>query len=403
MKIDEISYTLKNLKTRKIRSFLSVLSILIGIMAIFALISFGVGLQDYMNQFMTEAGADMIFIMPKSAGIPGMDENFFVTKEEIDFMGKIKGVEDVAPMYFNAVEIKKKKENSYKFIIAYYPEHVYFLEDGMGVSVFRGRNLKKGDVYKVVLGYNYLIDERIFKRGVDLGDKVEIQGKMFDIVGFYQEIGNPADDSQTYVPPEAMEILFPEIEGKYAYAMIKPQAGINPNEMGDVIKRKLRKYKGQKEGKEDFFVQTYADIFEIYGSVISIVSGVLVLIALVAMAVAFVNIMNTMYTSVLERTREIGVMKAVGARNSDIIFVFMFESGLIGLVGGIIGVALGYLISSAGGKIMVMVGYSFLQPAFPWYLTTGCLLFAFITGMLAGLLPSMQASKLKPVDALRYE
>ena len=403
MKIDEISYTLKNLKRRKLRSFLSVLSILIGIMAIFALISYGVGLQDYINQFMTEAGADMIFIMSKSPGLPGLDENFFITEEEVDFMGKIKGVEEVAPMYFRAGEIKKKNENKYSFIIAYYPEHVYFLEDGMAVSVARGRNLKKGDVYKVVLGHNYFVDEKIFKRGVDLGDKVEIQGKMFDIVGFYQEIGNPADDAQIYLPPEAMEIIYPKIEGQYGYVMIKPQAGINPGELGDVIENKLRKYKDQEEGKEDFFVQTYADIFKIYGSVISIVSGVLVLIALVAMVVAFVNIMNTMYTSVLERTREIGVMKAVGAKNSDIVFIFIFESGLIGAVGGIIGVILGYLVSIAGGNAMALAGYSFLQPSFPWYLTAGCLLFAFITGTLAGFLPSVRASKLEPVEALRYE
>jgi putative ABC transport system permease protein len=403
MREDEIIYSVKNMKNRKLRSFLSVLSILIGIAAIFALISFGFGLQDYINKFATESGARMIFIMAKSPGLPGADENFYVTKDEMDFVGKIKGVEDIAPMYFRAGEIKKKEENYYYFIIAYYPEHVYFVEDGFSISVTKGRNFDKGDLYKAVLGYNYLIDGRIFDRGVELGDKVEIQGKTFDVIGFYEEVGNPGDDAQIYITPGAMEAIFPEIKDKFGYVMVNPEPGEDPNLLGETIQRKLRKYKNQDEGKEDFFVQTYGDIMEVYGNVITVISSVLVLIALISMAVAFVNIMNTMYTSVLERTREIGVMKAIGAKNSDIMFVFIFESGLMGTVGGIAGIILGYLISVGGGKAMELAGYSFLQPSFPWYLTAGCLVFAFITGSLAGFLPSLQASRLEPVEALRYE
>jgi len=111
-----------------------------------------------------------------------------------------------------------------------------------------------------------------------------------------------------------------------------------------------------------------------------------------------------MYTSVLERTREIGVMKAVGARNSDILKIFLLESGMLGLTGGVIGVALGFGMS----KIIEFVankslGTTILQTSSPLYLFIGCLAFAFIIGAAFGVIPAMGASKIRPVDALRYE
>ena len=127
------------------------------------------------------------------------------------------------------------------------------------------------------------------------------------------------------------------------------------------------------------------------------------MIALISVIVAAVNIMNTMYTSILERTREIGVMKSIGAKNRFILLVFVAESGILGLIGGTIGIFFGYGISYLGGRIAAIYGLTMLKPAFPLWLVMGCLLFAFIVGAASGLLPSIQASKLKPVDALRYE
>jgi putative ABC transport system permease protein len=119
--------------------------------------------------------------------------------------------------------------------------------------------------------------------------------------------------------------------------------------------------------------------------------------------VAAVNIMNTMYTAVLERTGEIGIMKAVGARNSDILFIFVFEAGLLGAMGGVLGVILGYIVAKIGGGIAAASGFSLLQPIFPWTLVLGCIVFAFLVGAGAGIMPAYKASRLRPVEALRYE
>ena len=112
--------------------------------------------------------------------------------------------------------------------------------------------------------------------------------------------------------------------------------------------------------------------------------------------------MNSMYTSVLERTKDIGIMKAIGARNSSILHIFLIESGLIGLGGGLIGVMLGTGIAFLIGSVSRQAGFLLLIKIEPIILLLG-LLFAFIVGILSGILPAYQASRLKPVDALRYE
>jgi len=400
---DEIKYSLKNLMSRKLRSWLTILSILIGITSIFALVSFGLGIKDYVDTMADEAGRDKLFILAKGAGAPGMDENFRFTRDDVDFVSKIKGVNDIMGLYFDVAEIEFKEQKKYSFIIGFDVSKQDFLDETFTVEVEKGRNLKKGELGKMILGYNYQFKEKIFKRAIEVGDKILLNGNQFEVVGFYEEVGNPQDDSQMYVTEEQMELLFPDIKDEFGYAIVRADKSENPRELADKIEDKLRKFKGEDEGKETFYVQTFDDFLATFGAIINIINGVLVLISLISLVVATVNIMNTMYTAVLERTNEIGVMKAIGAQNSSILFIFMFESGFLGMVGGILGVALGWLIAKTGGMIATASGYSMLKPIFPWYLTLGCIFFALLVGAAAGLLPAIQASKLKPVDALRYE
>ncbi len=401
--IEEMIIALKNLMDRKLRTFLSTLSILIGITSIFALVSFGIGLQNYMNTVAAEAGVDKLYVYGKGVGAPGTDENFFISRDEAKFIEKIKGVAEIAPMYAKAGQIAFKDEKRYGFVIGFSAENQQFVDEAFTVTVEKGRNLKKGELDKVGLGYNYQLDKKIFTRGLKLGDKLNINGKPFEVVSFYEEVGNPSDDSNIYLEEAAFESLFPETEGRYGFVILGAEDGQDVNLLADKIQEKLRKYKGQEKGKEDFFVQTFEDAIAIFANIMTVISAILVLIALISVLVATVNIMNTMYTTVLERTNEIGVMKAIGARNSDIMIMFLLESGFMGFIGGALGILVGYLIAKLGGQIAAKAGYSFLQPSFPLWLTIGCLLFSFLVGSFAGAFPARQASKLKPVDALRYE
>ena len=401
--IEELKYTLKNLTNRKLRSFLTVLSILIGITSIFALVSFGLGIDKYINDIGEEAGTDILYIMARGIGAPGTDDNFFITQKEIDFVDKLKGVKKISGMYIKSGEILSKNQKRYSYVIGMDMKSIDFIEKSFTVGILKGRHVKKGELAKVTLGYNYQLDDVIFKRGIKTGDKVQINDKYFDVVGFWEEIGNPADDSNIYMANEAMEVLYEDLRDKFGYVIAQSDKGVDPSKLAEKIEEKLRKYNDQEEGEEKFYVQTYEDALSTFTAIIDVLNGVLILIALISLIVAAVNIINTMYTTVLERTKEIGVMKSIGAQNHKILSIFVFESGFLGLMGGAFGIILGYIIAKIGGSIAIANGYSSLQPTFPWYLIVGCLSFSLFIGLISGLWPARKASRLKPVDALRYE
>ena len=157
-------------------------------------------------------------------------------------------------------------------------------------------------------------------------------------------------------------------------------------------------------GKEDFVVDTPEDLLESFDTVLNVVQAVFIGIALVSLFVGSVGIANTMYTSVLERHKEIGIMKAIGAKNSNIFLLFLIESGLLGLVGGTIGVICGIILAKSVEIISTAVlGKSFLVAYISWPLIIGSLLFAFILGSTVGSLPARSASKLPAVETLRDE
>lgn len=403
MRIDEIRYSIQHIGKRKLRSGLTVISILIGIAAIFALLSFGIGIRNYVNTLADESGRNKLFIQAKGIGAPGTDENFFLTKNDVDFVSKIKGVGEITGMYFQGGEIEFDDAKKYYFVSGFDTDKIDFIEESFANEIIKGRQLKESDLGKAVLGYNYQFDDKIFKRGIKLGDKIKINGDIYEVIGFFGEVGNPSDDSNVYITAEAFELLYPDKKDKYGFVMASSQNGVSPSELAEMVEERLRKFKDQDEGKEDFFVQTFEDALATFTTVINVINGVLILIAFVSMLVAFVNIMNTMYTAIMERTKEIGVMKAVGAKNSDILLIFVFESGFLGLAGGIAGVVVGYIVASIGGAAAAANGFALLKPEFPFILIIGCLLFAFLVGAAAGYFPARRASRLKPVDALRYE
>lgn len=186
--------------------------------------------------------------------------------------------------------------------------------------------------------------------------------------------------------------------------MAKAQEGQELSKVAENIAAEMRRDRNQDEGKEDFEIQTPQQLLQTFSTIISIVQAVVIGIAAISIIVGSIGIMNTMYTAVLERVREIGIMKATGARNSHILTLFLFESGIIGLAGGAIGAAIGIAIGK-GVELVAShaLGPNLLQAYFPWYLILGALSFSFLLGVISGALPALQASRLRPVDALRYE
>jgi putative ABC transport system permease protein len=397
---ESIKYSLNNLKQRRVRSIFTILSIFIGITTIFIFISYGLGLYDYANTFLSESSADKVMIMAKGS-TGGLGDTFSFSDDELETVRKTSGVYDATGAYARAAQIESQNKIKYVMIMGSDPEKP-LLEELSNLKIYRGRMLTSGELDKVVLGYNYQIDTKIFPKGFELNDIVEIQGKKARIIGFYEEVGNLQDDSNIYVTEEFMKELYPEENLSYNYIVARVDVE-NLDKTVQNIEKELRKERGQEEGKEDFFVQSFEDLFETYASVLNIIIGFVIAIALISVVVSGVNTANTMITSVIERKKEIGIMKSIGSRNSNILGIFLFESSFLGFVAGVIGCVIGWALSSLGGLILKNLGYGFLQPSFPILLFVGCIAFATLTGAISGAAPAYRASRVNPVDALRYE
>ncbi|MEM4242985.1 MAG: ABC transporter permease, partial [Candidatus Woesearchaeota archaeon] len=269
-------------------------------------------------------------------------------------------------------------------------------------EIAEGRMLTSKDKGKAVIG-NDLAYKDYFKKEIQIGNKILVGGRLFEVVGILKRTGDPGTDPTVTISESELREMTNEPEA-YSYIVAQSASGENPEKIADDVKKAIRRDRHLKEGKEDFTVQTSTQMIEAFTKIFNIVQAVFIGIAAISLIVGGIGIMNTMYTAVLERTREIGVMKAIGARNRDILGIFLIESGFLGMAGGIIGIIIGFGISK-GVEVGVnaQFGENTLMAVFPWYLIVGALLFSFLVGAVSGVLPARRASKLKPVDALRYE
>ena len=393
-----------NLKRRKLRSWLTMIGIFIGIAAVVALISLGQGLQSAIEEQFEQLGSDKIIIMPKGMGPPGTSasDSLILTSRDLKIIEDTRGVEYAFGYLIKQGQTKYKKESVISYATGIYAEDFELMTEMGGLKIINGRGLEEGDKFKVVVGYNHVYKDTWDKPPV-VGSTIEIEGYDFKIIGVMNKIGNPIDDNLLYVSKDILKEIL-NVEDEESQIIAKASSGFDPINVAETIERKLRKFRGEKEGQETFSVQTSEQLLESFSNIFGIVQAVLVGIAGISLLVGGIGIMNTMYTSVLERTKEIGTMKAVGAKNSDILLIFLFESGLLGLVGGAIGIGIGVGLGEGVEYIAsIGLGTDLLQAIFPWYLIIGALLFSFLIGTLSGIFPAMQAARLKPADALRYE
>jgi putative ABC transport system permease protein len=402
--LELLNIALKNVGKRKKRTALTMLGVFIGIAAVVALVSLGEGLQQTINAQFEKIGADKIIIQAKEIGFGGQFAPGQLREHELDVIENAHGVTQVAGALFRSAQVRFNDVQRTQYIISV-PETAKALAL---IATFnsweadQGRLLTHRDRGKAVIGYN-LAHKNVFGKNVQLGDKLDVNGLQAEVVGILKRIGDPGADAGISLAEADVRGILNETDA-FSYIAVQSAKGENPEQVAESIKRVLRKDRHQKEGKEDFSVQTSTQFIEAFNAVLNIIQAVFVGIALISLLVGGIGIMNTMYTSVLERTRDIGVMKAIGARNRDVLGLFLIESGMLGLAGGVIGVLLGAGISKAveiGAN--AAFGPGTIYAAFPWYLIIGALAFSFVVGAASGVLPARRASKLKPVDALRNE
>ena len=393
-----------NLKRRRLRSWLTMIGIFIGIAAVVALISLGQGLQNYIEGEFESLGGDKINIEPNVFAPPGSvsDEKLILTSDDLDTIRNVRGVDIASGLLIKTSIMEFKGETHIGLVIGYDEYYEEIFGDALEERILEGQSLKENEKTKVMVGYNHAYGD-IWDSPMRLRDKIEFEGQEFKVAGIFTTQHNPYDDGALLMRKEVLRDLLKVYEEESTIT-VKVKEGFNPEEVAENIKRKLRQSRNEKEGQETFKVETYEQILESFQNIFSVVQGVLVGIAGISLIVGGLGIMNTMYTSVIERTKEIGTMKAVGAKNSDVLLIFLFESGLLGLVGGAIGVLIGMGLGKGAEYLgKVAIGTDLLQASFSLSLIFGALAFSFFIGTLSGIFPALQASKLKPAIALRYE
>ena len=402
---DYFIYSIRNLRTRGLRSWLTMIGIFIGIAAVVSLIGLGEGLRHAISSQFGFLGPDILSVQASGlafAGPPGTAVVEPLSNDLADKIDKINGVETAFNRYIESVPIEFNDWQEIR-IAASVPEGEArkIFETMVNLKTEEGRLLKDSDTKKVVLG-NSFKDEGSFGRGVRAGDKILIKGIDFEVVGLLEKKGSFIFDNNMLMNEQAMIDILGTDKNEVDVIAVKVGDVNKLNAIKEDIEKLLRKERNVEKGEENFQVQSPQQILEALNSTLFAVQLFVYIIAAISIIVGGIGIMNTMYTSVLERTKEIGIMKSIGAKNSAIFSIFFIESGLLGLVGGIIGIILGLAFAfglSALGR--VFLGSELIQANVPPVLILGSLLFSFLLGTAFGMLPAYQGSKLSPVESLR--
>ncbi|MBI2565287.1 ABC transporter permease [Candidatus Woesearchaeota archaeon] len=406
MIFDFFSLAFTNLKQRQLRSWLTMIGIFIGIAAVIALISIGQGLKVAINEQFSIIGADKIIVHPKSAGFgplgalsPGQ-----ITKDDLKLIERVNGVAVVSGRLLKPVRIEFNNKVITNFAVSW-PEKnsaMELIREFNNYQADKGRMLNKNDKGKVMLGQNFNTD-KFFGEEVRPGNKILVNNKEFRVVGILKTIGDPERDGSVLINENEMRQLL-GVPEEYSMLIAKVSQNSNVDKISEDIARTLRRDRHLEKGKEDVEVETPQQLLNSFNTIFNVVQAVLIGIAAISLLVGGIGIMNTMYTSVLERTREIGILKAIGATKKNILTLFIIESSLIGLFGGAIGVFIGIALSKI---VEIAASHAFGSPLIRAEITLSLvffsLLFSFVIGTLSGVMPAKKAAELQPVEALRYE
>jgi putative ABC transport system permease protein len=404
MLIDYFKLAFKNVRKRGLRSWLTVLGILIGIAAVVSLISLSNGLQAAVNAQFGISSTEVITVQAgglSGYGPPGTGAVNKLTEGDVEEIGKLSIVE-------NSIRrnIRQGKLEFNDRVVFGYATNVpdgdarEFVYSQIEAEAEAGRLLEDGDDKAVVLGYNFYVDKVGLNKPVLPGDTVAINDENFKVVGIIKKKGSFIFDNIVLINEKSMQDLLgygDEVDLIAVQVKNKDEINFAKSE----IEKLMRERRDVKEGEEDFEVSTPQSSLDTVNSILNGVKIFISIIAFISIFVGTIGIINTMTTSVLERKKDIGVMKAIGARNSHIFTIFLIESGLLGLVGAILGVALGMTAGYFGTLAIGNFIGSLIQPQIDPMLIILPIVGGFILGAIAGIVPALQAAKQRPVDALR--
>ncbi len=398
-------FALRNLTHQGLRSYLTLLGVVIGIASIVTLISLGAGLNNAVVKQFEQLGSNTLFITVgavaggnQESGQAGTNLKTFVDADVEKIRNLPETADLLAPVVSSAtVEFARSKNKV--AIIGFDPAEGESFADSGFFDVQEGRTLEKGDGFVALIGSN--VSRELFDKDVRLRDRITIEGRSFRVIGITKESaqsfgGGPNTNDTIFISLKAFEQIYSNADPIFMLVRTKTKDDVA------IAKTKVERIFEQRYGKDqkEVVVNTSEQILESIGSVLGLLQMFLAGVASISLLVGGIGIMNTMIMAVLERTQEIGVMKAIGATTTLILSLFLLEAGLIGLAGGVIGVLVGYGLAFLIGAIATSSGLA-LDVQLDFLLILGALAFSMLVGMISGLIPSRNAANMDPVVALR--
>ena len=397
---DIVGISANGVKERKFRFALNLIGILIGCAAVTGLVSMTQGMSNTITDQLGSLGASTITVIPGSftSGHGFTGGGSFATRTlgwmDLNTIEKIPDVEFAVPIESGGSGAYVVRGKTYARSLTGVTDQYFAVNKALEIA--EGRVLLRSDLAVAVIGYDVFQppseDEPILK----LGDRLKVTTRVngvdkeltLRIVGVLKKTGGSfgSSDSVILIPLKTYEQFF-ETGGTYNSIQVTATSTDKVEEVAQAIKAKV----------DQVTVVTAASAQSMVNTILGTIQGVLGGIAAISLVVAGVGIINTMTISVLERTREIGTLKALGAKSRDVLFMFLSEAVLTGVVGGLIGAFGGFGLSVAVGN------YVGLAPDLSLSLGVLVVGFAVVTCVLSGLYPAWHASRMNPVEALRYE
>jgi len=413
---DIIEITLANLLHQKIRSWLTILGIVIGVASIISLISISIGMQENVNKQTGALGANhitvtagseragrMMGMMGGGGGPPpgggfmqGDSDEVAITFQEAEELRSIPGISVIDAQLTDRSDITYDDMNISLSVVGTGPDA---LPEVLTSELEDGRYLSSSDRYSVVVGYS--VAHEVFSDDEEevnlLNKQIEIDGTSFKVVGVIEESGGmQGSDNDIYIPLETAKDFYGQDDNASQFIVVV-EDGKDVDAVASEIEEELKDLHNLNEDEDaDFSVITATSMQSAVSSISETITLFLGGIASISLIVGGIGVLNTMYMSVLEQTKTIGVLKALGAKDRDIINLFLVEAATLGFIGGAAGVGLSFFAS------IVLSMFNLPSVISPELVALG-LFFSILVGIVAGVVPARNAARISPVECLRYE
>lgn len=397
--INLIKTALLDFRRNKARTILTSLGIMIGVLSVVLLIGLGLGLRNYIQETFESLGANLIIVFPGNvftdqAGFgggfgPGLSGGASFDEKDADNLRRSSGADLVVPVYFKSSLIKTK-DTEYLGNIQGTSEESF---DIWNLDLLAGQAFTKSDVNskaKVAVIGEPVADKLFGGSDNAVGQTIRLDEQRYKVLGVFKKTGDREQDNSALVP---YKTTFGSINPDKTFFAI--YLGVHSDDLVPQVKQEAEDILLKRYNEDDFSVVEQTEILSTINEVFSVINAVLVAIGSISLIVGGVGIMNIMYATVTERTKEVGIRRAIGATQQDILSQFLVESTILSLLGGLAGL----LLASA----IVLIVHRFFPAEINIWSVLIALGVSSVIGVFFGVFPARRAAKLPPIEAIRYE